>query len=87
MVVKSCNMSILLRTTTELQKGCSTMSTREVQILKLIASEFTINEIADALFISPLTVITHRRNMMLKCKVKNMAGLVRVGFERGILNI
>ena len=61
------------------------ISTREEQILQLISQGYTIKEIANMLFISPLTVASHRRNMMTKMQARNMAGLVRVGFERGIL--
>lgn len=61
------------------------ISLREKEILTLISQGLTIKEIADELFISPLTVASHRRNMMTKLKARNMAGLVRVGFERGYL--
>ena len=61
------------------------ISCREEQILQLISQGYTIKEIANMLFISPLTVASHRKNMMMKMQARNMAGLVRVGFERGIL--
>lgn len=61
------------------------ISTRETEVLTLISQGLTIKEIANELFISPLTVASHRKNMMTKLKARNMAGLVRVGFERGIL--
>ena len=60
---------------------------REAEVLRLIAHEYTIQEMAQALFISPHTAISHRKNLMEKWAVKNMAGLVRVGFERGLLKI
>ncbi len=50
---------------------------REFEILKFIAEELTNKEIADALFISPRTVDTHRRNLLQKLNVKNTAGLVK----------
>lgn len=62
-----------------------TISSREEQILQLISRGHTIKEIAKMLCISPLTVASHRRNMMTKMHARNMAGLVRAGFERGIL--
>ena len=58
---------------------------RELEILQLIAMENSSKEIAQRLFISPHTVITHRKHLMEKMGVKNTAGLVRVGFEVGIL--
>lgn len=50
---------------------------REVEILELIVKEFTNQEIADKLFISPRTVDAHRRNLLQKTGARNTAGLVR----------
>jgi len=63
----------------------STITKREQEILNLVAYEYSSKEIADKLYISNHTVITHRQNLMLKLKVKNSAGLVRRGFEMGVL--
>lgn len=61
------------------------ISSREEQVLDLIAFEKTSREIADELFISSHTVISHRKNLMSKLSVSNTAGLVRRAFELGIL--
>ena len=53
------------------------LTNREREVLKLIANELTTNEIADKLFISTHTVETHRKNLLSKLNVKNIAGLVR----------
>ncbi len=57
------------------------LTKREKQILKLIVSGKTTNQIADELFISPLTVETHRRNLMKKMKASNTASLVKIAIE------
>jgi len=62
------------------------ISNREVEVLRMISFEHTTNEIAHILFISPHTVVSHRKNMMSKMNVSNTAGLIRKGFEMGILN-
>ncbi|HVK38231.1 MAG TPA: response regulator transcription factor [Candidatus Kapabacteria bacterium] len=62
------------------------LTRRELEILKLVASGQTTNQIAATLFISPLTVETHRHNLMTKLGVKNLAGLVRWAMERGMLD-
>src|SRR5690606_33768405 len=41
------------------------LTKREIEILRLIAEEHTNQEIANKLFISPRTVDTHRRNLIL----------------------
>ena len=63
------------------------ISKRESEVLHLIALEYTIKEIAEELFISPHTAISHRRNLMTRWEVKNAPGLVRKGFELGVLSL
>ena len=63
------------------------ISRREQEVLELVASEHTVAEIASLLFISTNTVKTHKRRLLEKLAVRNVAGLVRKGFELGILNI
>lgn len=60
------------------------LTKREVEILKLIAAEYTTNQIADTLFISLHTVESHRKNIMRKTKAKNMAGLIKYAVKNGI---
>lgn len=59
---------------------------REREILHLISQEFTTKEIANHLYLSTHTIDSHRKRLMGKWKVRNTAGLVRVGFETGILS-
>lgn len=66
---------------------CKPLTRREHQILLLVAHEYTTNMIAEKLYLSPHTVITHRNNLMQKLDVSNSAGLVRRGFEIGVLTI
>lgn len=49
---------------------------RENEILELVGRGFIAKEIADQLNISSTTVITHRKNLISKFKVKNTAELV-----------
>lgn len=59
---------------------------REIEILRLVSFEYSTNEIANRLFLSHHTVLTHRKNLLFKMQAKNTAGLVRRGFERGYLS-
>ncbi len=63
------------------------LSTREMEILRLIADEYTTEEIAEKLFISAHTAKTHRRNILLKLDVKNVAGMIRKAYEINIFQI
>ena len=61
------------------------ISPREQEVLYLIAYELNSKEIAQELYISEHTVLTHRKNLLIKMEARNAAGLVRRGFEAGIL--
>ena len=52
------------------------LTPREREILELICRQHTTHEIGDKLFISPRTVEVHRKNILEKTEVKNIAGLV-----------
>jgi DNA-binding CsgD family transcriptional regulator len=51
------------------------ISDREKGVLRLVATGLTNKEIADKLFISSHTVITHRKNITKKLGIKTIAGL------------
>ncbi len=61
------------------------LTRREKEIVRLIVNEKTTQEIADLLFISVKTVETHRKNLMEKLNVRNIAGLVRIAVEKGLV--
>lgn len=65
----------------------SLISEREKEVLRLVAHEYSSKEIAQELFISTNTVNTHKKNLRSKLDVKNLAGMVRKGFELGILEL
>ncbi|HLP33957.1 MAG TPA: response regulator transcription factor [Bacteroidia bacterium] len=60
------------------------LTEREKDVLRLIAQELTSHEIADKLFISFHTVETHRKNLISKLQVKNIAGLVKYAVQNGL---
>ena len=61
------------------------LTKRELEVLRLIAEEYSNQEIADKLFISVRTVDTHRTNIIDKLDVKNTAGLVRYALKHGLV--
>jgi DNA-binding NarL/FixJ family response regulator len=62
------------------------LTKRELEILNLIIDEHTNVEIGEKLFISPRTVDTHRRNLLLKIGVKNTAGLVKYALQHNLID-
>lgn len=67
------------------QNALSSLTEREIEILKLIALENSNTEIADLLFISPKTVETHRKNLMRKIEVKNSLGVYKFAVKHKLL--
>lgn len=61
------------------------LSSREKEIVQLIAEEFTSDEIAEKLFVSKGTIETHRKNIFYKLQVKNIAGLIKKALYLGIV--
>jgi DNA-binding NarL/FixJ family response regulator len=61
------------------------LTKREKEILKLVADGQTSASIAGQLHVSPLTVETHRRNLMQKFNVKSMTAAVKVAMENGLM--
>lgn len=57
------------------------LTRRELEVLQLIAAEYTTTEIADRLHVSKETIKTHRRRMLSKLGARNVAGLIqRAGY-------
>lgn len=66
-------------------KTIPSVTKREKQILQKIANGDTTTTIADELFVSPLTVETHRRNLLQKFEAKNVAELIKKAVEYKLL--
>ena len=63
------------------------LSTRQKEVLQLIAEGNSTREIAEKLFISVKTVETHRSQIMKKLGIKDIPGLVKYAIKKGILRI
>ena len=63
-----------------------TLTTRERQVLKLLAEGYTNKEISDLLCISAKTVDTHRGHLMEKLHLHNVASLTALAAEKGLIN-
>lgn len=61
------------------------LTRREKEVLACIAQGLTNAQIADKLFVSPLTVDSHRKNLLTKLGVKNTASLIKFAMENGLL--
>lgn len=80
-------MEIITESYVKEQKGLERikdLTKREIEIIRLICQEHSTPEIAEHLFISPLTVETHRKNILKKTKVRTIVGLIKFAIENRI---
>lgn len=67
------------------QDASPVLTKREKEILHNIAEGLTNNQIAEKLFISPLTVDSHRKNLLTKLHANNTASLIRIAVENNLI--
>lgn len=67
-------------------EGNKELSSREIDVLKLIVKGITNKEIADKLNISLNTVLTHRKNITAKLGIKTVSGLTFYAIMNGIIS-
>lgn len=60
------------------------ISSRERQVLQLLAEGNSVTRIAESLSLSPKTVETYRYRIMQKLKVKDIASLVKFAIQQGM---
>ncbi len=63
------------------------LTTREREVMKHLAEGLNSKEVGDKLHISPKTVDTHRRNIMKKLDIDNVAALVKHAIRSGLTEI
>lgn len=66
-------------------KNVPKVTRREKEILQQAAKGLTTQQIAEGLFISPHTVESHRKNLMDKFEVKNLASAIKLAAEYGLI--
>jgi len=62
-----------------------TLSSREKEVLALIADGFTNPQIASKLFLSMHTVDSHRKNLLTKFEVNNTASLIKLASKYNLV--
>jgi DNA-binding CsgD family transcriptional regulator len=67
------------------KEGLPKLTRREKEVLELIAEGLTNQEIAARLFLSSTTIDSHRRNMLTKFKVRNVAALIKIAMSNHLI--
>jgi DNA-binding CsgD family transcriptional regulator len=65
----------------------SGLTPRENTIVRLVTTGYTNNQIAEQLFLSAHTVITHRKNITSKLGIKSVSGLTIFAIVNNIITI
>jgi DNA-binding NarL/FixJ family response regulator len=73
--------------TDENAAGINTLSSREIEVMKLWGNSMTNKEIADKLFLSIRTVETHKNHIMQKLNLKTSVDLIKFGIKNNIIEI
>ena len=63
------------------------LSSREREVLQMLAEGNSTKAIADKLFVSVKTVETHRRNIMKKLAISSVAGLTKYAVREGLTSV
>mgnify|MGYP001070829957 CR=1 FL=1 len=77
----------LRKANTEEEDRYDSLTDREREILKLIAEDYTNEQIAESLFISVKTVRNHRASIMDKLQVQGYSGLIKYAIRKGLTNL
>lgn len=78
-------MDIISRPSKNELQGTPRLTRREKEVLVMIAAGKTSQVIGQELFLSPLTIDTHRKNLIQKFGVKNVAELISIATQQQIL--
>jgi len=63
----------------------SVLTPREIEVLQLIAKQYSTKEISEELHITINTVETHRKNLISKLNVKNVVGLAIYALKNNLV--
>ena len=79
--------SLVSKTNKFAEEESSNLSSREIEVIREIINGNSNKEIAEKLFISTHTVITHRKNITHKLGIKSISGLTIYAILHGLVEI
>lgn len=65
----------------------TSLSSREKEVLQLLAEGKSTQEIASLLYLSVKTIDSHRRNVMIKLDAKSIAELTKIAIRQGLTSL
>ncbi len=79
------NVNLETSTSAENPKPTTILTPREKEVLEHIAEGLTSQQIADKLFVSVLTIDSHRKNLLTKFEVNNTASLIKLAAHQKLI--
>jgi two-component system, NarL family, invasion response regulator UvrY len=67
------------------ESAVNSLTARETEILKLLATGYSTKRLADELYLSPHTIHTHRKSIIRKLKIKSPTEYVIRAMELGLI--
>lgn len=61
------------------------LTNKELEIIRLIAAGNKTKNVAEMLFVSPITIMTHKRNIMRKLNLHSSTELVKYVYENNLI--
>lgn len=80
-------LNVILEKSFGKDKATNPLSSREIEIIKLIAKGKVAKQISDELFISVHTIYTHRKNIMRKLELSSPVELIMYAVNNGIVDL
>jgi DNA-binding NarL/FixJ family response regulator len=77
---------LIRRATWRTPRASATLTSRESEVLQLLAEGLGQGEIATRLYISPKTVATHIEHVLAKLRVKSRAQAVAAAYQQGLIH-
>lgn len=59
----------------------TTLTKKELEVLRLLSMGHNTKKVAELLFVSPITIMTHKRNLMQKLNIHSIVGLVKYAYD------
>jgi len=73
--------------TSQTKEADTELTRREIEVLQLLTKGYSNKEIADQLFVSTHTVISHRKNISEKTGIKSASGLTMYAILKKIVDV
>lgn len=73
--------------TSQNKENDTELTRREIEVLQLITKGYSNKEIADQLFVSTHTVISHRKNISEKTGIKSASGMTMYAILKKIIDV